>query len=85
MPTLYILGLIFDQIKIVYFRTKFSNLQHVNKTPWLYVQQGKHPPINIQNILYMWILLYTHDIVCMLRTTWIVDPTPFHPYVERLK
>ena len=39
--------------KIVHFRTKLSNLQHVNKTPWLYVQQGKRPPINIQTFLYM--------------------------------
>ena len=30
---------------------KFSNLQYVNKTQWLYVQQGKCPPINIQIFL----------------------------------
>ena len=41
--------LFFDQTKIVYFRMKLKNLQHANKTPWLYVQQSKCPPINIQN------------------------------------
>ena len=39
--------LIFDQTKIVHFRMKFGNLQYVYKTPWLYVQQGKSPPIDI--------------------------------------
>ena len=28
---------------------KLRILQYVNKTPWLHVQQGKCPPINIQN------------------------------------
>ena len=40
---------------------KHKNLQYVNKTPWLYVQQGKHPPINIQNFLYKCVLIYFHD------------------------
>ena len=33
----------------------------------LYVQQGKCPPINIQNFIYMFILIYIHDIVWMLK------------------
>ena len=59
----------FDQTKIVYFRMKLRILQHVNRTPWLYVQQGKFPPINIQNFsfIYMCILVYIHDIVWMLK------------------
>ena len=42
-------------------------LQYVNKTPWLYVQQGKCPPINIQNFIYTCILVHIHDIVWMLK------------------
>ena len=49
---------------------KLRILQHVNKTSChttQYVQQGKCPPINIQNFLiYMCILIYIHDIVWKL-------------------
>ena len=54
--------LFFNLTKIVYFRMKLGKLQYVNKMSWLYVHQGKHPPINIQNFLYMGILIYFHDI-----------------------
>ena len=46
---------------------KLQILQHVNKTPWLYVQQGKCPSINIQNFIYTCIFVYIHDIVWMLK------------------
>ena len=59
---------------------KLTNLQYVNKTPWLYVQQGKCPLINIQNFFYTCIIIYIHDVVWMLRTTWIID-YPFHSYI----
>ena len=63
--------LFFDQTKNVYFRTKLKILQHVNKTSChtkQYVQQGKCPLINIQNVfIYMFILVYIHDIVWMLK------------------
>ena len=55
--------------KIVYFRMKLRFL-HVNKTPCYtkqYVQQGKHPPLNIQNFLnYTCVLVYIQNIVSML-------------------
>ena len=52
---------------------KLKILQYVNKTPWLHVQQGKCPPINIQNSFsfYVCILIYIHDVE--LETTWIID------------
>ena len=46
---------------------KLQILQHVNKTPWLYVQQGKCLSTNIQNFIYTCILVYIHDIVWMLK------------------
>ena len=57
---------------------KLRILQHINKTPWLHVQQGKCPPINIQNFffIYMCILVYIPDIVWMLKgTNRIIDIT----------
>ena len=49
---------------------KLRFLQHVNKTTWYtnqYVQQGKCPPINIQNFLnYTCVLVYIQDIAWML-------------------
>ena len=36
-------------------------IQHVNKTPCLYVQQGKHPPINIQNFSHLHVYTYLHS------------------------
>ena len=59
--------LFFNLTKIVHFRMKLGNLQYVNKTPWLYVQQSKWPPINIQNFLYMCVLIYFMISVWMLR------------------
>ena len=53
--------LFFDQTKIVYFRMKLRILQHANKTPWLYVQQGKCPPINIQNFSHLHVYTYLHS------------------------
>ena len=66
---------------------KHRNLQYVNKTPWLYVQQGECPPINIQNFFYTCILIYIHDVIWMLRTTQIIDSTLLTPalYGKRLK
>ena len=59
-------------------------LQHVNKTPWLYVQQGKCPPIIIQNFTYTCILVHIHDIVWKLirRTTRIIDSTIITPILN---
>ena len=48
---------------------KLGNLQYINKTPWLYVQQGKCPPINIQNFLNTCVLIYFHDI-------WMLEKKP---------
>ena len=60
--------LFFNLTKIVHFRMKLGNLQYVNKTTWLYVQQGKWPPINIQNS-FTCVYLFTFMIfVWMLRT-----------------
>ena len=61
MPTVYILELFLGQTKIVYFRMKLRILHHVNKTPWLYVQQGKCPPINIQNVSHLHVYTYLHS------------------------
>ena len=53
--------LYFDQTEIVYFRMKLRILHHVNKTPWLYVQQGKCLPFNIQNISPLHMYTYLHS------------------------
>ena len=50
-----------NQTEIVYFRTKIRILEHVNKTPWLYVQQGKSPLINIQNFSHLHVYTYLHS------------------------
>ena len=41
--------LISDQTKNIHFRAKLRNLQYVNKTPCLYVQQGKSHLLIFEN------------------------------------
>ena len=54
-----------NQTEIVYFRMKLRILQHVNKTPWLYMQQGKCPPINIQNFSHLHMYTCSHSWYCL--------------------
>ena len=50
------------------------------KTPWLYVQQGKHPPINIK-ISFTHVYLFTFMIfVWMVRKNLNYWLYPFHSY-----
>ena len=74
-------NLFFNLTKIVHFRMKLRNLQHVNKTPWLYVQQGKHSPINIQNFLCICILIYIHDDCLDVKNNLNYYLYPFHSYI----
>ena len=59
----------------MYFMMKLKILQHVNKTSCYtkqYVQQGKYPPINIQNFLILHVYTYLHSRCCLeveLETT----------------
>ena len=54
-----------NHMEIVYSRMKLRILQHVNKPPWLYMQQGKHPPINIQNFSHLHVYTYLHSWYCL--------------------
>ena len=59
--------LYFDRTKNVYFRMKLRIIQHVNKTPWVYVQQGKWAQIGIQKVFLFHLHVYTylHSLYCL--------------------
>ena len=65
MPLCVFCKLQLNQTEIVNFRMKLRILQHVNKTLWQCVQQGKHPPINIQNFSHLHMYTYIHSWYCL--------------------